>query len=177
MSKVSNTLKWVQLEAKRSNRSKASVLADMTANYILYGVLPQEYFHFGFFGKSASDKKTYFTYKLYSERRKEYSNPEYEKVIFEDKFVFSKVFHEFYGRESFLLSSSTDKRAAVNFIERVKKFVYKPLKAQEGIGIKSYSLSDYENAVALYEALPKKKEALLDEWMIQAPEMSKYYEG
>ena len=176
MSIVRNTLKWAELETKRSNRSKASVLVDMTANYILYGVLPQEYFHFGFYGKSASDKKTYFTYKLYSERRKEYSNPEYENVIFQDKYVFSKVFHEFYGRESFLICNSTNKKEALEFIKRVNKFVYKPLKAQEGIGIKSYSLSEYGSAEALYEVLPKGTEALLDEWMIQAPEMSKFYE-
>ena len=176
MSIISNTLNWAQLEAKRSNRSKITVLADMTVNYLRYGVLPQEYFHFGFYGKSASDKKTYFTYRLYSERRKEYSNPEYENVIFQDKYIFSKVFHEFYGRESFLLCSSTNKKEVLEFIKRVNKFVYKPLKAQEGIGIKSYSLSEYGSAEALYEVLPKGTEALLDEWMIQAPEMSKFYE-
>lgn len=176
MSIVSNTMNWAQLEAKRTNRSKTAVLLDMTANYIRYGVLPQEYFHFGFYGKSVADKKSYFTYRLYSERRKEYSNPEYENVIFQDKFIFSKVFSEFYGRESFLLSKAIDRKSAIDFIQRVKKFVYKPLKAQEGIGIKSYTLSNYKSVEALYDALPKGVDALLDEWIIQAPEMSKFYE-
>lgn len=176
MSIVSNTMNWAKLEGKRTNRSIPVVLADMSFNYLKYSVLPQEYFHFGFFNKSAEDKKTYFTYKLYSKRRAEYSNPEYENVIFQDKFIFSKVFHEYYGRESFLLSSATDKEQAVEFIKHVKKFVYKPLKAQEGIGIKSYTLADYESAEALFEALPK-GEALLDEWLNQAPEMEKFYRG
>lgn len=176
MSIIDNTLKWANLEAKRSGRSVPVVIADMVINYLQYDVLPQEYFHFGFYGKTAEDKKTYFTYKLYSKRRAEYSKPDYENVIFEDKFIFSKVFHEYYGRESFLLSKSSDKQSVIDFIKRVKKFVYKPLTACEGIGVKSYTLSNYKSAEALYESLPK-ADAILDEWLNQSPDMAKFYTG
>ena len=176
MSKIENTLKWANLEAKRSNRSVPVVIADMVINFLQYDVLPQEYFHFGFYKKSAEDKKSYFTLKLYRKRRAEYSKPDYESVIFEDKFIFSKVFHEFYGRESFLLSKSADKQSVIDFIKRVKKFVYKPLTACEGIGVKSYALSNYKNAESLYESLPK-TDAILDEWLNQSPDMAKFYNG
>lgn len=176
MSKISNTLKWANLEAQRTKRSVPSVIADMVINYLQYGILPQEYFHFGFYKKTPEDKKTYFTYKLYCKRRSEYSKPNYENVIFEDKFIFSKVFHEYYGRESFLLSKSADKMSTLEFINRVKKFVYKPLTACEGIGVKSYTLSEYTDAEALYNDLPK-TDAILDEWLNQAQEMAKFYTG
>ena len=98
MSIVSNTKMWIGLEAKRNNRNRVMVLLDMVYNYMFYGVFPQEYYHYGFYRKSGKDKKTYFTTKHYAKRRSQLSNPAYENSIFLDKFIFSKVFNDLYGR-------------------------------------------------------------------------------
>ena len=46
---IMNTLKWAKLEANYNNRNILCVIASMIVNYLLYGVFPQEYFHFGFY--------------------------------------------------------------------------------------------------------------------------------
>lgn len=144
---------------------------------MFYGVFPQEYYHYGFYKKSSADKKTYFTTKLYVKRRKEISNAAYENVVFLDKYVFSKVFHEFYGRKNMLITSNTNIEDIKNFMKAVKKAVYKPLEACEGRGIKSFNIDNYSSLEELgREILSDGQNALLDEWIVQSEEMSKFYD-
>lgn len=179
MSILTNTLSWVDLESKRNKRNKLAVFVDMIYNYFVYDVFPQEYYHFGFYKKKSKDKKSYFTTRLYCKRRKELSDPQYENVIFLDKYVFSKVFHEFYGRRCMLITKDTDKNSVMEFMRNVKKAVYKPLEACEGIGIKSYSVNDFKSVEELCNVLLKENQggsALLDEWLVQSDDMNKFYD-
>lgn len=177
MSIVTNTKRWIDLEAARNKRSKPFVLADMVYNYLFYDVFPQEYYHYGFYKKSAKDKRTYFTTRQYCRRRKELSKSDYENVIFLDKYIFSKVFHDFYGRKCMLITKDTDKKAVMDFMQETKKAVYKPLVACEGEGIKSYSVDDYNSVEELCEAmLSANKGGILDEWLVQSEDMNKFYD-
>lgn len=171
---IKNTLLYINLEATRNKRSRILVFLDMAFNYLLYKVLPQEYYHFGFYKKTREDKKTYFTYKLYCQRRREFSNYKYEDVIFQDKYIFSKVFHEYYGRKSMLFSQYTTFEEFRLFMVGCNKIVYKPCFGCEGGGIRTYSVSDYDSLEQLFNAIPK-SEALLDEWLEQDECMSRFY--
>ena len=177
MSIIQKTKKWIELEAEKNKRNPFMVLVDMVFNYVVYGVFPQEYYHFGFYKKSSKDKKTYFTTKMYVKRRGEISNPSYENSIFLDKYIFSKVFSEFYGRECMQINSYTKREEIEEFMLRAKKVVYKPLEECEGRGIKTYSLSDYNSVSELCDQiLSQKGDALLDQWLIQSEEMNKFYD-
>ncbi len=177
MSIISNTNMWVDMEAKRNNRNKTMVFIDMVYNYLFYGVFPQEYYHYGFYKKSAKDKKTYFTTRHYVKRRRELSNSAYENSVFLDKYIFSKVFNDLYGRECMEINRYTSKSDVIEFMKKAGKAVYKPLEACEGRGIRSYSVSDYDNIEKLADDIlsGNKGNALLDEWLEQSAEMSKFY--
>lgn len=178
MSIISGTKKWIDLEGERNGRNKLAVCIDMIYNYVVYGVFPQEYYHFGFYKKSSRDKKSYFTTKMYIDRRKKLSKPAYEKVVFLDKYIFSKVFNEYYGRECMLINENTEKREIVDFMTKSKKAVYKPLDACEGQGIRSYSVENYKSPEELADDLLRahKGNALLDAWIVQSEEMNKFYD-
>lgn len=177
MSILANTKKWIELEAQRNNRNKTAVLIDMIFNYVFYDVFPQEYYHYGFYKKRAKDKKTYFTTKLYAKRREEISNQAYEDSIFLDKYIFSKVFKEFYKRDCILINENTDKKVIAEFMTKARKAVYKPIEECEGRGIKSYNIDDYETVEELCDDILTgiSGNVLLDEWIEQSDEMNKFY--
>lgn len=180
MSVLSNTKRWVKLEAERNNRNSFSVWLGMIYNYVVYGVFPQEYYHYGFYKKKAKDKKTYFTTKLYAKRRAELSNPNYENSIFLDKYIFSKVFCDFYGRDCMLINRYTSAEEIASFMEKAKKACFKPLEECEGRGIRSFSLKNFDSSAECGQAILAAKEgfgnALLDEWLVQSDEMNKFYD-
>ena len=177
MSIITNTMQWVNLEAKRNKRNKLMVLSDMVFNYIFYDVFPQEYYHYGFYKKSHKNKKTYFTTRLYVKRRKQISAPEYENVIFLDKYIFAKVFHDFYGRKCMLVTKDTDKSEIIEFLQQTKKVVYKPLEECEGRGICSYDVKNFNSVEALCDEIVTKSKGnvILDEWLEQSEEMNAFY--
>ena len=177
MSIISNTMQWMGLEAERNKRNKFAVLIDMIYNYLFFGVFPQEYYHYGFYKKNRKDKKTYFTTKLYNKRRKQLSETAYENVIFLDKYVFAKGFHDFYGRKSLLVTQDTTKDEIAEFVQDVQKVVYKPLDACEGRGICSYDVRDYNSIEELCNEIVSRHrgKALLDEWLEQSDKMNAFY--
>ncbi len=176
---ISNTKKWISLEAERNSRKKISVFIDMVYNYIIYGVFPQEYYHYGFYKKLRRDKKTYFTTKLYNKRRSQLSDSKYEDVIFLDKYIFSKVFNDLYNRKCMMITKETDKDDIKKFTKSIKKVVYKPLEECEGRGVKSYSIDEFASAddfcQAILEETKDRGSAIIDEWIVQSEDMNKFY--
>lgn len=177
MSILTNTKRWIELEAELNKRNRISVFASMVYNYIIYGVFPQEYYHYGFYKKRARDKRTYFTTKLYYKRRKQLSNPQYENVIFLDKYIFAQVFGDLYKRRCMLIDENTDRMEVINFLREVRKVVYKPLESCEGRGIKTYSVEEYGSPEKACDAIFSEKtgRSILDEWLVQSDEMNKFY--
>lgn len=173
---IMNTLKWAKLEANYNNRNILCVIASMIVNYLLYGVFPQEYFHFGFYKLNSAQKKTFFTTKEYARCRKKYSIPSYEEAIFFDKWIFSKVFSEYFGRGIIRIGSETKEQEILSFISNStgSRFVYKPNKAHEGIGIKTIDINYKDDSTVLLQlkALP---EGLLEEWIVQSNKMNDLY--
>ena len=173
---ITNTLRWAKLEARRNHRIIIFVLIDMIINYFIYGVFPQEYFHYGFYEKSSADKKTYFTTKLYFKRREMLSDLKAEMECFEDKYNFSQLFGKFYGRRCIKVDETTSMSEVIDFIKEVKHFVYKPLTSCEGRGVKSYNIKEFQSEEAMWADIRHGGgTALLDEWIEQANEISDIY--
>lgn len=172
---LTNTLKWAKLEANYHNRNIICVIASMALHYFIYGFFPQEYFHFGLYKLTHAQKKTFFTTKEYTKCRAKYSNPAYEEAIFLDKWIFSKVFSDYFGRGIIRIDGQTQDQEILEFVRNVGgRFVYKPRTACEGIGVKTIDISDMNDAAVLttIKALP---EGLLEEWIVQSNEMNVLY--
>ena len=165
---------WVNTEAKRSGKSMFSILCKMSLNYLKYGVNPKEYYYFNFGDKTAKQKKTFFTRKMFRKFLKRNNNPRFVQIL-NDKYIFSQTFSEFLGRRV-VRSNKFLKESDLEYLfENAEKIVYKPQEGSGGNGIKVIKKSDYPDLSKLAKELRSMPEAVLEQWILQHEDVSKAY--
>ena len=170
---ITENLEVIALEAKRSNRNWLFTAVDMFANFAKYHVYPLEYYYFGFYKKSKDSKKTYFTYKDRKRMIQKINNAKYLNCL-DDKYLFSKIFSDLYGRRALRTDTMTEEELT-ELVGACDKIIYKPLAASKGKGIEVIDVVGDNSLRELYSKLSAYPVGILESWICQSDEMNELY--
>ncbi|WP_455438286.1 sugar-transfer associated ATP-grasp domain-containing protein [Hungatella hathewayi] len=174
MSKISLIHKWVNAESKRSGKRKSTVLFNFIFNYIAFGVNPKEYYWFHFDGKTARQKKTFFTKQMFIKFLKRNNDPAFVQIL-NDKYIFSQTYAEFTGRKVIRNERYMGIGDLESILDGTDKLIYKPKNGSGGAGIQVFDKIDYSDANTLLQKLCALPEGVVEQWIQQNEVMSKPY--
>lgn len=157
--------------AKRNNKSKCYVKRDMIKNFIKYGIGYTDYLKGDYINLTEEQKKTYVTTKSFYKMLK-YLNDEDYIAVMRDKILFNKVFRDYIKRDFIDLRVATPDDLK-KFIKGKKHVFAKPPKDFGGHGIEKIDVSDVKDASILHIDLMNKGLYLVEEEIIQHPELDK----
>lgn len=154
--------KQVAVLSEKYNKSKAHFYFDALMCHIIYGVTPNEYISFGFYGKNHFEKRSFYTARHTKRYDKKFNDPKYRE-FFWDKEKFNELFKDFVKRD-WLYVPNASKEEFEAMIAKHKRLLIKPTSLSSGRGIHTYNNESYEQLV--------EEKALLEEFIVQHPQMS-----
>lgn len=125
---------------------------DVIDSYILHGVIPNEYFMFGFLNNH--DKAYRNSCLSVKEKDLVCMSQPYSKEALKqmtDKGLFYSLTSKYFKREVVVLRSIEDNHRFMNFFSRHKTFIVKPLNGQCGIG--NFVYRGNENVDKIFNSL------------------------
>lgn len=160
---------------QKTNKSKLFILFDIVACAALYGAGYNDYIIFGFYDMNAKQRKTYLTRTSNKQIIMQLNDQQYS-YIFDEKNVFNKKFSQYLKRD-FLDLAEINENTFVKFMENKDTVILKPNTAECGKGIEKLNKSDFANLHAMYEYIkdPQKHFGIIEEFIVQHPDMSKLY--
>lgn len=158
---------------KEKGRSKLATFFDLVNCSIKYKTSPHNYEVLGFADLSAEERKTYFTFADNIAMMEKYNSKKHE-AIFYNKFIFSKVFSDFYGRKCIMTNYLTEKDFE-KFMEGEQKIVYKPVNAAQGKGVEVLDASDFDSISELYNYINNLPNGIIETWIAQHSVISALY--
>ncbi len=164
---ISNKLK------KEKNKNKLSTFIDLVSCSIKYKTSPHNYDVMGFADLSSEQRKTFFTFADNIAMMEKYNSKKHE-AIFYNKFIFSKVFSDFYGRKCIMTNYLTLEDFE-KFMEGETKIVYKPVNAAQGKGVEVLDISDFDGIPALYKYVMSLPKGIIETWINQHCAISAIY--
>ncbi len=133
-----------------------SVVDDMLISYVLYGVLPEEYFQFCFFDKLHSGRVKYFCDKerffLFHDFY-DYSKYEYVR----DKWLQFTSLSSYFNRDCININNTINNEPLFrDFIKKHKDFIFKPTRLSCGQGVQHIKIDAETDVDDLYRQLSEK---------------------
>lgn len=157
--------------AGRCGKDARFLERDIIAAKRLNHISLDEYEWVGYYDMTTDQKKTVSTLWTRAELRKKFTHRLYKGVLM-NKYIFSKVFSDYYGRKCL----STEGMTREQFDELVgdgEKIVYKPLNKGQGLGVRIISVKDEAERTAAYEKLLTMKPGIIEEFILQHPELNR----
>lgn len=142
----------------------------------VYGSSASNYVWYRLWERSHNERQTYLTQRHGHRLVAKYNSPQ-DRVIFDDKVIFSQRFREFLGREWVAIDGSG--RAELRaFLERHEKLVAKPRSGRFGGGVEvltpgGRSIDD----LMAYLLSHEKGFGIAEEYVVQHPALSEVYSG
>ncbi|MBQ8134340.1 MAG: hexapeptide transferase [Clostridia bacterium] len=173
-----NMFKTAQAVSKKCDKSFADIIKDMVHCGMKYQAGYYDYQEFEFYLLDEKQRETYLTRGKNNAIILKYNNKKYMPV-FDDKIAFNKVFGRFLNRDWLDLNEANVKQF-VKFIKKHHDIIAKPADGVGGAGVEKYSIKnpdDVKEIAALYEILKKKKQNLIETFILQHPDMNVMYEG
>ena len=184
---VESTLKLVLADEERKDSSLVEkTKRDMVRCFLLYGMIPEEYFLYGCRHESESYLKTILSYEQKDSccnevGLKKYGKPGW-KIMAElgDKWSFYNMAKPFFKRDVCRADSKADVGEIKNFCEKHNRLVAKPRFKANGIGVHIVTLEEYKGEVdeliKHYTQLEDGK-WLFEEQIVQDPAMAAWHES
>lgn len=158
---------------EKSGHSKARTFADMLWCGVRYGAGYYDYTMFGFYDMKGKQRDTYLT-RVRNKKVCELMNRPGFGEIFDDKLIFNERFRDFLHRRVLNAETATvDELAA--FLEGQEAFFAKPNHGTCGNGIEKLHVADFEGPQAILDYVREKKLPVLEEVIVQHPEMAKLH--
>ncbi|MCF0135781.1 MAG: hypothetical protein HUJ69_05100 [Lachnospiraceae bacterium] len=166
---------YVQHVRDINGKSKAFILADMLWCALIYGAGFNDYIIFEFYNIGARDRRTYMT-RLKNRRFLDAMNDKTRVGIFDDKNQFYHHFGPFLKRE-FLDLALVDDDQLIAFVRNKEYIVAKPNDGECGEGIEKIRTDRFDSpeTLATYLRDPAKNFGVVEELLVQHPEMSRLY--
>lgn len=157
--------------AKRNNKTKGYVKRDMIKNFLKYGIGYTDYLKGDYINLTKEQKKTYVTTKSFYKILAYLNDPKYNACM-SDKIVFNKIFKDYLKRDfiDLRVASLDDFK---KFMKGKKHIFAKPPKDFGGHGIRKIEVSKIKDVKGLYEELKEKQINLIEDEIIQHPDVSK----
>ncbi|MBQ9005942.1 MAG: hypothetical protein IJ092_06165 [Atopobiaceae bacterium] len=157
---------------EESGKPTALVFADMASCILRYGIGYQEYISYGFVNKPESLRKTFMTMSHNVALTRALCDRSLYPV-FEDKILFLKTFDRYVGRDWLDVKAATPEEVAA-FMRDHDAIFAKPTDSFGGQGIDRLSGGEApQDAQAFYDGLLSKGQVLLEEGIVQHPEMAR----
>lgn len=161
--------------AKASGRSRIYIAFDMLRCAIRYTAAPADYALFEFWALTPAQRKTYVTRGINDRLVKKYNDRSLWHV-FDNKNEFNTRYAKYIGREWMQLQPDGFD-AFDAFLSRHDCVFYKPLNLSCGWGIEKIDVAAVEDRRALFDRLIAKGGGLIEERIIQHPEMNRMFPG
>ncbi len=175
-----NGLRWVETAINKHNHELNDILSedskkvlrrDLIYSLHRFGACFDEYFIFDFYHKNAEQRSEYVTLKL------QYGYCELVNSIdirskFEDKYICYQNLKKYYKREVILVKDEADYDVFKEFTKKFSSFIYKPLSAHSGKGIRIISDSRAAVTTEMFIDLCKSGPFVLEELIEQADSMA-----
>lgn len=158
---------------ERTGKNTLSTLADIIYCGFKYQAGYMDYLVFEFYNLTSEQRATYIT-RGKNNHYVRLLNPQKNWHLLEDKIEFLKRFDGFHGR-AWIDLRETDKETFDAFCRQHPKLVAKPLDGTCGRGIEFIEISDDSKIVGLYDMLMEGKQYLLEEFIVQHPQVSNIY--
>lgn len=156
--------------ADRAGKSRIAILVDMAVCAVRYGAGPADYRLFEFCSKNHQQRSTYITRGMNNTLVKKYNHAASVDII-DNKVRFCRHFGAFIGREWLPVENLTADALAA-FCRGKERLLYKPEDGSCGKGVELIHLDQWTQE-ALLKWVQEKGGGLLDELVIQHPDMAK----
>ena len=168
----------------RNGKPKAFVMSDMILCGLRYQAGYTDYALFQMDRANAAQRKTYVTRGVNDRLVARFNDPAY-RHIFVNKDEFNETFSAFLGRDwmairypesdGYAAAAEADKLAA--FCAGKDEIVAKPRDGMCGKGVEMLRPADYADAAALYAYLQSTGTGVVEEKIVQHPDMARLYPG
>lgn len=169
---IGKAVERIKLSAKLSGKPSALIAADMLWCAFRYGAGPADYSLFAFYGLNGKQRRTYVTRAFSNALIRKYNSPE-GRALFGSKSEFDKRFSSLIGRRYLELPCEFEPFAA--FAQGHENLIYKPNGECCGRGVEKLTLSSFDHLEAAYLYLSEKGSGVLEDFLLQHPEMSRLY--
>jgi len=159
----------------KSGKNKLVTFFDILGCTLKYGAGYYDYTIFEFYNMKASQRKTYMTRMKNKKLMAMLNDPAYTD-IFDKKHTFYEYFSDYLGRD-FVNMYTADKETVRKFVEGKTQMIAKPSEGECGIGIEKIDLTQFKDFDEIYAYVtdPKKNFGVIEDVLIQHPEMSRLY--
>lgn len=157
--------------SKENHKLLIFTLIDMIYCGFKYGAGYYDYQEFEFYNLNKEERKTYLTRTKNNLIIKTYNKKE-DFNILDDKILFNEIFNEYIKRDYLKVDTFEEFK---KFTDKHKEFIAKPINGEGGKGIMKYEVDD--NIESLYNVIKSLKQDLIEEVIVQHPEINKLYSG
>ncbi len=156
--------------AAAHDRRPVSVAADMLWQAAAHNVGFQDYADYDFAILSPAERATYMTHPVSNQLSQRYDAPEH-RHLFHDKVAFDHAFDVFLRRE-WLVADTDNADRVREFVERHGTVVIKEPYGVAGTGVHRYHAADVADWDAFHRGLLQRGELLLEEVIVQHPDLA-----
>lgn len=160
-----------KLIAEKNNKSAFYVKFDMLRNFIRYGIGYTDYFKSDFINLTKKEKKTFVTTKNYFNMIGYFNDRRYRR-IFQDKIIFNKMFRDFIHRD-YIDIRAVGPEGLKEFMEGRETVFAKAFDDFGGHNMSKLIVKDEKDISELYNRLIDKRQFLVEETVIQHPELNR----
>ncbi|MDO5709614.1 MAG: sugar-transfer associated ATP-grasp domain-containing protein, partial [Coriobacteriales bacterium] len=159
----------------RCGKPKVLLLADIVHCARKFGAGYYDYLIFEFYNMNDEERATYMT-RMRNKRFDDMINDPKDCAIFDDKSQFYAHFSDYLGRDWRDLAKVTDEDLAA-YLDGHEYVIAKPNDGECGHGIEKIRVADFESIDDLVSYLrqPEKNFGVVEDLLIQHPEMSRLY--
>ena len=159
----------------RCGKNKVFLFFDILNCAVRYGAGYYDYIIFGFYDMNAKQRKTYVT-RTINKKIIMMLNDQAYSYIFDEKNVFNKRCRA-YLRRDFLDLGEADAAAFCTFMDGKESIIAKPNVAESGKGIEKLDRASFKDLSEMYAYVknPEKNFGVLEELIVQHPDMAKLY--
>ena len=165
-------LSTVNMLSKKTGKSRAWLLCDMVRCASRYNAGYMDYKIAEMYNLNDEQRRTVITRGISNSivRR---MNPKEDWHYFDDKTEFNTTFAEYIHRDWMLINAETDTGKLAELMSKHDKLIGKPLEGSSGQGIQKYETRDFVDADAFKARLLADGIGILEEIVIQHPEMAR----
>ena len=157
---------------KKTGRSTLWLLTDMARCAAKYNAGYMDYKIAEMYRLSDAQRRTVITRGISNEIVRRMNDKEYWH-FFDDKTQFNTLFAKWVGRDWIKADGSLTAEALSTFLNNRDQAIYKPLEGSSGQGIVKYRKDEWQDLPAFMEQLKKAGPGILEEVVIQHPEMAR----
>lgn len=158
---------------EKSGHCKARTFVDILWCAVRYGAGYYDYVMFGFYAMKGRQRDTYLT-RIRNKKVCNLMNQAGFGEVFDDKLAFNVRFCDFLHRRV-LNAETADEATLAAFLEGQESFFAKPNRGTCGNGIEKLHVQDFEGPKELLAYLREKRLPVLEEVLIQHPDMAKLH--